>query len=116
MQSAKKLHPDAKFFIATDEQGFIEAAFARYGYDIIYCEQIRSTTKEAPHNMKEIPNYIKGKNALFDCILLSKCRSLIRTTSNLSYASVLFNPSIEVINVNYPDKTNWKKINFYIFF
>lgn len=109
MDLVKLKHPHARFFVATDEETFLEAAVKKYGRDITYVEQIRSTTQLAPHNMVEIPNYIKGKDALIDCLLLSRCNILIRTSSNLSCASVFFNPNIELINVNYPDNVLWKK-------
>ena len=39
-------------------------------------------------------NYQKGLDAVVDCLLLSRAHTLIRTASNLSLCSTLFNPSL----------------------
>ncbi len=91
-------HPNAKFFIATDEDGFIQAAMKNFKGKIVFRQQKRSARGTPTHEDKNIKNYLKGKEALIDCVLLSRCDTLIRTSSNLSDASLCFNPKIELIN------------------
>jgi hypothetical protein len=51
-------------------------------------------------------NYKKGEGALIDCLLLSRCNTLIRTTSFLSAWASIFNPKLPIVLVNrpYPNK------------
>jgi hypothetical protein len=88
-----------KLFIATDEQAFLDEISNRYSGRVICLNAIRSTNGQAIHASRK-NGYQKGKEALFDCILLSKTQFLIRTASNLSACSTLFNPTLPVILLN----------------
>jgi len=98
MDKLIKQFPHCKFFIATDEEKFLNAAKKKYHTRIIYRNQKRSTNSIPVHRDKSINNYIKGKEALLDCLLLAKCNILIRTASNLSDVSCCLNPDIRTIN------------------
>ena len=87
---------DYKLFIATDEQPFLDAVSIRYKGKILSLNAIRSTNGKAIHASRKNA-YQKGEEALLDCVLLSKTDLLIRTPSNLSACSALFNPKIPVI-------------------
>jgi hypothetical protein len=53
------------------------------------------------HNYKtESGDYEKGENAMVNALLLSKCETLIRTTSLLSAWASLFNPQLKFILLN----------------
>ena len=45
-------------------------------------------------NPKNVSPYKLGKEAVIDCLLLSKCNHLIRTSSCLSLVSEYFNPQL----------------------
>jgi Nodulation protein Z (NodZ) len=47
-------------------------------------------------------NYRKGEEALLDCLLLSRCSALIRTTSFLSAWASIFNPALPIVVLNRP--------------
>lgn len=89
-----------KIFVATDEQAFLEDMLSVYGDKVLYLELApRSSDKTATHYMKKSP-YENGKYAIMDCLLLSKTNILIRTSSNLSLASIYYNPDLKVIELN----------------
>lgn len=49
-------------------------------------------------------NYHKGRDALVNCLILSRCNALMKTASILSGWSKLFNPNLPVIMLNKPNK------------
>jgi hypothetical protein len=52
--------------------------------------------------------YEKGEDALVNALLLSRCSTLIRTTSFLSAFTSIFNPKLKVILLNKPyDRYLW---------
>ncbi len=97
-----------RLFIATDEQQFLDYIFQKFNCPIIYTNALRSTDDIAIHDRagyeNGYSNYLKGKEALIDCLLLSQCDFLIRTESNLSRAAELFNPTLPVLFLD----SGWK--------
>lgn len=89
-------NPRAKIFVATDEDKFLKAMHTNFPGRILSIDAIRSTNGRPVHYSFGA-KYQKGEDALIDAILLSHCYILYRTTSNLSAASVRFNPAIEEI-------------------
>ena len=108
MLKAKSGMANVKFFIASDDERFIEFLNQRCPHDFCQYTQPRCRTELGLHNMSEIPAYDRGKNALIDCLLLAKSKTLIRMSSHLSNTSVMFNPKMKVINANYPAKGMYK--------
>ena len=92
-------HPDAVVFVSTDEQGFLDAIQQVLPNQVVFTQSARSQDNKPLHYNTE-DGYIQGKEALIDCLLLSKSDLLIRTNSNLSAVSAFFNPKMKVINVN----------------
>ena len=93
------LEPDSKVFVATDELGFLEAMQEAFGDKIVYTKSQKSPNNQPLHYSTQ-DGYLQGKEALIDCLLLSKCQILIRTNSNLSAVSAFFNPHLKIINLN----------------
>lgn len=89
-----------KIFVATDEQGFLEFMQAQFPVQIVATEALRSVDETTPLHKAEGNKFRKGKEALIDCLLLSKCDLLIRTSSNLSLCSTFFNVNLPVIEVS----------------
>lgn len=88
-----------QIFIATDEDAFLEFMKIQYGARVIYLEQvIRSDSMHPVHKLAG-NGYKKGEDALLDCLLLSQCNWLIKTSSNLSLFSTYFNPDMPVCHV-----------------
>lgn len=88
-----------RIFIATDEQPFLDFMKERFPNRIIVNDNAsRSSTGEPVHKSQK-NCYQNGEDALVDCLLLSKCKVLVKTSSNLSLFSTYFNPDIPVVNV-----------------
>ena len=98
-------------YVASDEQAFID--FMKdsvkdvpvYSHDDHY----RSNDHHSVHTgLGEVGGYEKGEDALVNALLLSKCSTLIRTTSFLSAWASIFNPDLKVILLNQPyDDNAW---------
>lgn len=89
-----------KIFVATDEEAFLKTMLSAYPNKVCYLDEApRSNTKVATH-YKYKNQYLNGKCAVKDCLLLSKANVLIRTSSNLSLVSTYYNPSLRVIELN----------------
>lgn len=91
-----------KIFIATDEDGFLKTLEEKYQGRICYIDAQRSMDESTPlHTDPSVNHYLHGKEALLDCILLSRTNLLIRTCSNLSECCKYFSPYQQVIFVNW---------------
>lgn len=96
VEKAAHAHPSYKLFVATDEQAFLDAISARFQGKVVFLDAIRSSNGKALHASQK-NGFQKGEEALLDCVLLSKTNLLIRTASNLSACSALFNAHLPVI-------------------
>ncbi len=69
-----------RIFVATDEAKFLEFMQTSFPDQVISCDFSRSTTKKPLHVSDHLysGNYQKGKEALLDCLLLSRCQILVR--------------------------------------
>jgi hypothetical protein len=93
--------PTTHFFVATDEQAFLDELQSKFGARTIHYNALRSRDGNPVHVLSAIHSRTKiGEDALVECLLLSKCRRLIRTDSNLSYACRFFNPTLPVITLS----------------
>ncbi|MDP2991258.1 MAG: hypothetical protein Q8O57_11930, partial [Kiritimatiellota bacterium] len=93
-------YPSSLFFVATDEASFLDYLNARLPGRIVYNNAIRSVNGNAVHHgAGDGAHDQAGEDALMDCLLLSHCRVLVRTTSNLSLACHCFNPQLESLDI-----------------
>jgi len=91
----------SKIYLATDDNESYEFFKQKYDKMIIAIDAFRSSGKQSIHmNHKNISGYKKGLDALLDCIFLSKCSFLIKSSSNLSTTSQYYNLNLKHINVN----------------
>ncbi len=92
-------------FVASDEASFIP--YIRDAFPALpvvsHDDVFRSTTIQNfyQQDLGE-GNYIKGEEALINCLLLSRCNVLIRTTSFLSAWASIFNPALPIVLLNEP--------------
>lgn len=94
-----------RLFVATDELDFLETAARYYGNRVISYQALRSSNGVPLHkNTDSMLRYKIGEDALIDCLLLSRCGSLVRTASNLSHACRFFNPSQKVTRLILPKR------------
>jgi hypothetical protein len=90
-------YKDYAIFIATDEEpflGYMEAQFPNRTTS--YQGAYRSRDSQAVHLNGKLNPYKKGEDAIIDCLLLTKCDYLIRTSSNLGLCATYFNPTLPV--------------------
>lgn len=91
-------------FVASDE-----AEFRKYMKSAFPKLPVVSLQSRLAANYKAdlgAENYRKGEEAMMDCLLLSRCQALIRTTSFLSAWASIFNPKLPIVLMNrpYPQK------------
>lgn len=97
--SSKNPSQEIKIFVATDQQSFLNYMLAMYPSAVVYYKEgIRSTDDKAVHTSTLSDPYKLGEDALIDCLLLSRCDYLIKTSSNLSLCAAYFNPHIPMIH------------------
>lgn len=82
-----------QIFLATDEADFLRYLEITFPNKVIYNDSYRSSTGIPIHTHPR-NRFESGEEALIDCILLSKCDYLIRTSSNLSLCSTFFNAQL----------------------
>lgn len=101
-----------RVYVATDDNNFLNFMLERFGDKLLYNDFKRSTTLEPLHMGNFYANnYEKGKEALLDCLLLSKCDLLLRPWSNLSCASSYFSPTMPVVIVLNQDSIAAQKVS-----
>ena len=85
-------------FVASDEQEFLEFMRKAFGDRVICSEDSpRVHANDLPiHLDRTLPvsNYQKGKSGLVDCLRLAAADYLVKGRSNLSDASLAFNPRL----------------------
>jgi Nodulation protein Z (NodZ) len=90
----------SRLFVATDEQAFLDYMRSQFPRDLLYREMFRSADGRPIDEVNEDGGYRKGEDAVIDCLLLSRCHTLIRTESNLSVCATLFNPALPQLALN----------------
>ena len=89
-----------RLFVASDEQAFVDCMENTFPNRVISWETLRSFDGK-PIDFRMEDNYKKGEDAVIDCLLLSRCHLLIRTSSHMSLCSTFFNPAIPVVLLNH---------------
>ena len=87
--------PDIKsIFVATDEFSFVQKMKAEFSpLEIINLGDVE-------FHKKSTNNHEKGERALLDCLLLSRCKYLLKCSSALSGFSKVINPELEVYRIS----------------
>jgi hypothetical protein len=85
-------------FVATDEIDCLEFMRREFGNRMIHLDDAPRVHphQQAVHLDRTLPvsNYQKGKSALVDCLVLAATSYLVKGRSNLSDASLAFNPRL----------------------
>ena len=89
-------------YLATDCAEAYQYIKNLYGKKVIANQNgNRGTGTQSIHNdYKHISGYKKGLDVLTDVIYLSKCKHLIRSSSNVSVTSLYINPELTYLNLN----------------
>jgi len=97
-------------FISSDEIDFIHHIEKQLNHEFPRVSVIYRNDRYRSHDGRSLhlrfggDNYHKGRDALVNCLLLSRCDVLMKTASILSGWSKLFNPELPVIMLNEPQK------------
>ena len=100
---SEKTRKRLKIYVATDEQDFVDYMLKLYPSLLIYNDFKRSTNGEPIHYTTNLysSNYQKGKEALLDCLLLSRCNLLLYpAAASLSLSALKFNPNLPAATTN----------------
>lgn len=99
-------HPDTDaLFLASDESPFIQyikECFTEITV-LFHDDHYRSDGDTPVHSLDSGGDpYLKGIDALINSLLLSKCSTVIRSSSFLSAWSSIFNPALPIVLLNRP--------------
>jgi hypothetical protein len=87
-----------QLFVATDELDCLEFMRREFGDRVLFLDEAPRVHphQQAVHLDLTLPvaNYQKGKSAIVDCLVLAATSYLIKGRSNLSDASLAFNPQL----------------------
>lgn len=92
-----KKTPNAQIFLATDTQTTVEKFRERYGDRLITYDARRSDEGQSPH--LQFGGAVLGEQVLIESIMLSRTNFLIHGISNVAFAALCFNPTLEHLNV-----------------
>jgi hypothetical protein len=95
-------------FLSTDDEEIINfLKKSALELPLVYRgDAIRSADGEQFHRKEENSKSIVNRDAIVNCLLLSKCHVLLKTASMLSDCSVIFNPAIKVKVISVPHNKN----------
>jgi hypothetical protein len=87
-----------RVFVATDEIDFLEFMRREFGDRVVQLDDAPRAQRggQAVHLDRTLPvsNYRKGRSAVVDCLMLAATHYLVKGRSNLSDASLAFNPTL----------------------
>jgi hypothetical protein len=83
-------------FVATDESAFVDAARRAFPGRVALIDAPRAGSDGRPVHLTSggVSPYEKGKSAMLDALLLASTSYLVKGRSNLSDASLIFNPDL----------------------
>lgn len=101
----KEHRQSVRIYVATDEENFITYISQQFPRHVIYNDFARSCDATPLHDYGANfyqNNYQMGKEALLDCLLLSKCHVLVYPSSScLSNIARYFNPRMRAIPLSH---------------
>jgi hypothetical protein len=91
-------------FVATDDANFLDhLRGASIGRPIVWREDaFRSRDGSSVHESAWTDKYEMNRDAIVNCLILSRCAALLKTASILSGWSKLFNPRLPVVMLSQP--------------
>jgi hypothetical protein len=100
-----ELYPEtSRVFIATDDLHFLHhmQAMPTLRPVVFHDDTVRSADGSALHESAHTDKYGVNRDAIVNCLILSRCDALLKTSSILSGWSKLFNPALPTIMLNQP--------------
>ncbi len=89
-----------RIFVATDEAKFLHDCIARYGSRVASLPDYRRSDDGRPVHLSISDGYQLGRDAMLNCLMLSRCDTVIKTSSILSAWAKVFNPDLEIYTLS----------------
>jgi len=90
-------------FLSSDDENFIRfAGNCSIARPVIFRNDTYRSTDKIPIHRSARNKYDINRDAIVNCLILSRCDALIKTASILSAWSKLFNPQLPVVMLNNP--------------
>jgi len=83
-----------QIFVATDERAFLDFMRREFGGAVVALDAPRAVDGTPVHLDAAVPPAAKGDSAVLDALLLASTDYLVKGRSNLSDASLVFNPGL----------------------
>lgn len=93
-------HPDAKIFLATDQEQYVTQMRRRYPNRLLTQSTILSKSHVNAFQKNDGKNYQKGKEVLLDCLLLARCNYLLKCSSAVGEYAHYFNSDLFSLDLN----------------
>ena len=93
-------------FLATDCESMLNYMLEKFQQKVIYYKCFRSKNEEPiqynckPESEFDCGGPSAGESALIDCLLLSKCNTIIHGISNLSACAAYLNPMAKLLYIH----------------
>lgn len=87
-----------KIFVSTDDEYFLELMFDHYGFQVVNRDVPRYSILGKPTYNTLTPNFDRGFDEIVECILLSKCHTIIGNNAHICIAASFFEPTLKLIN------------------
>ena len=89
-----------KYFIATDQQQFLDEFKQIFGANkIISYVALRSSSASPVFQDSRIDGFKKGEDVLIDILLLSKCNFIIKGAASVGEYALWFNPNLKCVDL-----------------
>ena len=90
-------------FVSSDDDHFVKyIKESSVGHLVVSRDDFFRATDNVAIHFSGQDKYDINRDAIVNCLLLSRCHALIKTASILSAWSVLFNPDMQVVMLNRP--------------
>lgn len=95
-------HPEARLFIATDQQRYLEELTRTYGDRVLHQDVLRSDSELVPlFKTREADRSRSGDEVLTDALILSRCDFMLKGPSAVGEFAHYFNPELESLDLNF---------------
>jgi hypothetical protein len=88
-----RVDPSHRFFVATDDAGFLAWMTGTYG-DRVLCSSARRSHDGVPLHLGPLRGPKRAEECLVDVLLMAQCRHLVHGNSSVTNGVLVFNPAM----------------------
>ena len=100
LESLVRKTPEARIFVATEQQQYLELIRSHFGDRVIWQDCLRSEDSTNPHKLESRSPALQGEEVLRDALLLSRCNLMLRGASAVPEVAHSFNPFLRSVDLN----------------